>query len=85
MISALCIPIPIVNADGMSEQHSEFEIPELPRRNLKTWARWTRLMPWMVFGLAMFVTFQLWQASQLEAERNLRISFQARVDDSMRC
>ena len=68
----------------MSEQHSEFEIPELPRRNLQNWARWTRLMPWIVFSLAMFVTFQLWQAAQWEAERNLRSSFQARVDDSIR-
>ena len=41
-------------------------------------------MPWMVLGLALFVTFQLWQTAQLEAERKLRNSFHARVDDSIR-
>ena len=72
------------SANGMSELHSEPEIPDLPRTNLKTWARWTLLMPWIVLGLTLFVTFQLWQAAQLEAERKLRNSFQAQVDDSIR-
>ena len=68
----------------MSELHREPEIPDLPANNLKTWGRWTLLMPWMVLGLALFVTFQFWQAAQLEAERKLRNSFQAQVDDSIR-
>lgn len=41
-------------------------------------------MPWIVLGLALLVTFQLWQAAQLEAERKMRNGFQARVDDSIR-
>ncbi len=72
------------SANGMSELHNEPEISDLPGANLKTWARWTLLMPWVVLGLALFVTFQLWQAAQLEAERRLQNSFQAQVDDSIR-
>ncbi len=68
----------------MSEQPGEIELPRLPKRNLMTWARWALLVPWIVLGISLFVTFQLWRAAQLEAERNLRSNFQARVDDSIR-
>ncbi len=68
----------------MSELHSDPEIPDLAETHSKSWEHWTLFMPWVVLGLALFITFQLWQAAQLEAERNLRNSFQARVDDSIR-
>ena len=67
----------------MSEVHSEPEASGLPSTDLKAWARWTLLMPWIVLGLALLITFQLWQAAQLEAERKLRNSFQAQVDHSI--
>lgn len=68
----------------MGELTTEFDAPELLETNLKTWERWTQFTPWVVLGLALFVTFQLWQAAQSEAERNLRNNFHARVDDSIR-
>lgn len=71
------------SANGMGEFHTDSENPEFPETNLKTWARWTLLMPGIVLGVVLLVTFQLWQAAQLEAERKLRNSFQARVDDSI--
>ena len=72
------------SANRMSELHTDSETPELPGDNLETWARWTLFMPWVVLGIALLITFQLWQAAQLEAERKLRNNFQAQIDDSIR-
>ena len=55
-----------------------------PKRKLEAWARWTVLMPWIVFAICLLVTWQLWRNAQQEAEQNLYKDFQAQVDDSSR-
>lgn len=55
-----------------------------PKRNIEIWARWTVLMPWIVFVICLLVTWQLWRNAQYEAERSLYNDFQMHVDNSSR-
>lgn len=67
----------------MSELRSDPDSPVLADKHAQIWERWTLFMPWVVLGLTLIITFHLWQAAQLEAERKLRNGFHARVDDSI--
>ena len=64
----------------MPRQHAD----ATPKHKLEASARWTVLMPWMVFTLCLLVTWQLWRNAQQEAERSLYSDFQVQVDDSSR-
>lgn len=74
----------MMNDPVMHELPSEPEAQEWPGAHIKAWARWALFMPWIVLAVALFITYQLWQAAEREAERKLRNSFQVQVDESIR-
>ncbi len=68
----------------MSDQPKEMALPQLPKPRFQVWARLTPFMPWVVLGVSLIVTLQLWHAARQEAERKLRSDFQFRVESTSR-
>ena len=59
-------------------------LPKTPSRSLMTWVRLARLLPWLVLGVSLALTLQLWLSARQQAERDLRTEFRTRVADSSR-
>ena len=55
-----------------------------PSRRLMIWAGLAPYLPWLVFGLTLLVTVQLWFSVRHEADERLRYDFQMRVQETSR-
>ena len=63
----------------MARQLKDIAIPPQPSRSLKAWARLAPFLPWLVLGVILFVTLELWHSAKQEAQQALRNDFQLRV------